>query len=301
MGSVNIAEDYFHAPKPGVDWRESYYFNFVDLEDGISGFTTIGILPNQNKAEFVMVLFYDDKQEVYFAEKRVASREGPANLLSDQQLSYELIEPLKNWRIRLLHENLNLELLWQARFPAFDFGKGSGTSWEGHFEQSGSAKGELSFSDGRRIEIKGYGQRDKSWGPRDWHIDGWYALQAQFDSFAMGIRRDMVKGSTHASGGMFSAKTQTAARDIAVEVACTRNQPRTPSGAVTTIHFVDGTSCTLRSFLVSPTSFIKFSRPFSGGSTELFEGMAIHECMETGEKGTGLLEFLTTRKRTAIR
>lgn len=298
MNSIRIADDYFHTPKKRVDWRESYYFNFVDLEDGISGFTTIGILSNQNKGEFIMVLFYADKQKVYFAEEQFALKDGSTNFLSNQHLSYELVEPLKKWKIRLFHENLNLELLWQARFPAYDFGKGSGTSWEGHFEQSGHVKGELSLPEGRKIEIKGYSQRDKSWGPRDWHIDAWYALQAQFDSFAIGIRRDIVKGAPHVSGGLFSAKAKKATRKIDVEVAYTKNQPQTLEEAVTTIHFADGKCCTLRSFLTSPTSFVKFSRPFSNGLTELFEGMAVHECMETGERGTGLIEFLTTHKKT---
>jgi hypothetical protein len=51
---------------------------------------------------------------------------------------------------------------------------------------------------------------------------------------------------------------------------------------------------TLRSSLISPASFVRFSRPFPGGTTELFEEMAIHECDELKKKGTGLMEWLFT-------
>jgi hypothetical protein len=36
--------------------------------------------------------------------------------------------------------------------------------------------------------VKGLGQRDKSWGHRDWHIESWHALHTQFDSLSIEVQ-----------------------------------------------------------------------------------------------------------------
>jgi hypothetical protein len=41
---------------------------------------------------------------------------------------------------------------------------------------------------------------------------------------------------------------------------------------------------------------VRFSRPFPGGTTELFEEMAIHEYDELKNRGTGLMEWLFTHQ-----
>ena len=35
-------DEYAHTANEESTWRESYYFNWVDLDTGISGFSTIG-------------------------------------------------------------------------------------------------------------------------------------------------------------------------------------------------------------------------------------------------------------------
>ncbi len=63
-------DDYRHIPEDKLEWRESYYFNFVSRDNKTSGFTTIGILPNQQKAEFILAFFHEDKQTIYFKEQK---------------------------------------------------------------------------------------------------------------------------------------------------------------------------------------------------------------------------------------
>ena len=43
------ADEFLHQPTSESKWRESYYFNWVDLENEISGFSTIGIVPNEKR------------------------------------------------------------------------------------------------------------------------------------------------------------------------------------------------------------------------------------------------------------
>ena len=291
---VANADEYPHAPSDHPDWRESYYFNFVDVTSGVSGFTTIGLLPNLKKREFVFALFHDEKRELHYLEPEGSVPDDFAESLSDGCLSYELLEPLKEWRIRLAAESVTADLRWKGRFAAYHFGGGSGTSWSGHFEQSGHVEGVIKLAGIGSQAVNGLGQRDKSWGHRDWHIESWYALHAQFNSLSIGLRRDIVNGVAHLSGGISSTSGHVAISKVDLETGFQNAEVRMPVRATTRVYCADGSCYTLRSSLISPASFVRFSRPFPGGTTELFEGMAIHECEELKKRGTGLMEWLFT-------
>jgi hypothetical protein len=290
------ADEYAHEPNERPDWRESYYFNWVDLDSGISGFSTIGLLPNASKREFVFALFYEDKREAYFVEPDGPVSQDFHESLSDGVLSYEVVEPFKEWRILYRGTNLKVDIQWIARFPAYDFGQGSGTSWAGHFEQSGIPIGTIKFPDGKVVEFKGLGERDKSWGARDWHIESWYALHAQFDEVSIGLRLDTVKGEFHPSGGISTTEGHIPITRVDLETIYHDEKPDMPVGALTKVYGADGDCYTLKSSIISPTSLVRFEREFSGGKTELYEEMAIHECEELGSQGTGLIEWLFTHQ-----
>ncbi len=294
MRTLAPQDDFLHPAGERPDWRESYYFNFVDLSAGVSGFTTIGLLPNAKRREFVFVLFYDDTQQAHFLEPDGVLPTSLSECLSDGYLSYRPIQPLGEWQIYFNRHGLSADLVWRARLPPHDFGRGSGTSWSGHFEQSCRVIGSISLPDGRSIKVNGLGQRDKSWGSRDWHIEGWFALHAQFDTYSIGLRRDVVRGSAHSSGGITSKDEDVDVVQVDVETTFTETPSRVPVRAVTVIRADNGDVYTLDSSLLSKNTVFRFSRQFPGGTTELFEGMAVHKCRETGETATGLLEWLFT-------
>jgi hypothetical protein len=199
---------------------------------------------------------------------------------------------MQDWKITYQSKKMSVEILWSGRFPYYDFGKGSKTSWVGHFEQSGIVKGKVTFSDGRELSINGLGQRDKSWGSRDWHIEMWFALHAQFDDISIGLRQDYVDGKYFTSGGISTIDGHVPITKVDLDTEYIDD--RMPYAAKTKIYGEDGSCYTLKSKIISDGSFIRFTRDFSGGDTELWEEMAIHECEELGEKGTGLLEWLYT-------
>ncbi|MEM3647128.1 MAG: hypothetical protein QW334_03170 [Thermofilum sp.] len=281
-----------HKPSERSDWRESYYFNFVDLENMVSGFTTIGLYPNLSRREFVFAVFHGGERHLYHQEHESRFSLETPECLDDGRLCFQLVEALKSWRIIFSNPRLEAEILWTGRFPAFSFGRGSGTSWEGHFEQSGTVSGRIRIG-GVEKNIQGYGQRDKSWGPRQWHIDHWYAFHAQFRGFSIGLRMDSVKGVKTVSGGVSTAWGSTPVSSVRVEAEY-GGDPGTPTGAVTRIICQDGKEYVVCSKLLSPSSFVKFTRRFPGGMTELVEAMAVHRLEESGETGTGLLEWLFT-------
>jgi hypothetical protein len=285
--------EHAHSADEELDWRESYYFNWVDLDTGISGFSTIGLLPNTKKREFVFALFHGYEREVYFQEPEGVFSNDLSESLTDGILTYKMIEPLKEWQIIYNGDKLKADIRWPARFPAYDFGSGSGTSWSGHFEQSGTPHGTIEFPDGMIVKIKGFGERDKSWGSRNWHIESWFALHAQFDDVSIGLRRDEVNDVAHSSGGISTVEGH---EPIDVIHVATETHPEfdVPVGSKTRIIGTDGTEYNIRSQLITPKSFVRFEREFPGGRTELYEGMAVHTCRELETTGTGLIEWLFT-------
>ena len=297
MNPLSDIEDFAHVPNDNPAWRESYYFNWVDLRRRISGFTTIGLLPNAEKREFVFAIFYDDKRELFWNEPEGEIPTDFDESLSHDSLSFELVEPMKEWNIGFRGNNLEIHMNWKQRFPPYDFGHGSGTSWSGHFEQSGIVEGVIQLPSGPVLAFKGYGERDKSWGVRDWHIESWYAFHAQFDSISFGLRRDSVKGKSYSSGGISTKDSHTSIVEVDVETEYMDPSNKIPYGATTTVYGEDGSKYTFKSKTLTSTSFVRFEREFPVGKTELFENMAQHHCEELDEEGTGLLEWLFTHKK----
>jgi len=295
-GPAATEDDLPHKPNGRPDWRESYYFNFVDIEAGVSGFSTIGIVPNLRKREFVFVLFHDGKRTAYFMENEGELSGDLCQLLSDGKLSYEMVEPLWEWRMTFAGDDLKADIRWRGRFPVYCFGGCSKTSWSDHFEQSGTVTGTVNLPGGRRVSLNGLGQRDKSWGPRDWHIESWYALHAQFDDLSIGLRRDVIKGTAITSGVIATQRGHVPIARVDLETGF-MDGTNVPCSATTKVHGEDGSVYTIRSRLITPTSYIRFARSFPSGTTELYEEMAVHECDELGKGATGLIEWLYTRPK----
>ncbi|MBY9017039.1 MAG: hypothetical protein KGD68_15220, partial [Candidatus Lokiarchaeota archaeon] len=132
-------DELLHQPTNELKWRESYYFNWADVENKISGFSTIGIVPNENRREFVFLLFLEDRNEVYYKEPPLQEYETDVNvMLKCKNLSYKLIEPFKKWEISYKSRKIEFNITFETRFPTFNFGTNSSKSWHQHFESSGA-------------------------------------------------------------------------------------------------------------------------------------------------------------------
>ncbi|MFX1581008.1 MAG: hypothetical protein ACFFCJ_02060 [Promethearchaeota archaeon] len=294
MKAFKNEDDYLHKPTKHTDWRESFYFNWVDLKAQVSGFTTIGIVPNVPRREFVFALFVEGRPEFYFTETKESIPTEFHAAMGDETLVYELVKPHTDWRIHYTNPRLSAEIQWQSRFPPGDFGKGSGTSWGRHFEQSGHIKGHVKYPDGRVHHFAGLGQRDKSWGVRNWHIDQWFALHAQFDEMMIGLRIDTVKGKTHQAGIISSEKENIPIVKASFETEFEEEAIQKPVKAITKVVDTQDQTYTIISKPIHPNAFARYARPYKSGETELFEIMVVHECEELNETGTGLTEWLFT-------
>ena len=295
---LNEKDEYLHQPTKEKKWRESYYFNWVDIDNNISGFSTIGILPNEKKREFVFLLFTKDKNEIYYKEPQFDKYSREVNeMLKDKRLAYKMILPFKKWKIEYKSRKIKIQIIFETRFPTYNFGKDTSASWHQHFEASGNILGSIEFDDGKTINLKGYGQRDKSWGFRDWHqFEKWYAAHFQFKTWSATFRKDYLGGKMDLSGHVSSKEQNTPIYEVNIDTITDRDQFESPISAIYEFKDHYGEKYRIKSTRMFNTSFIRFARDFPEGYTELFEQMVIMENLDSGEKGSGMMEHLRTIK-----
>jgi hypothetical protein len=295
---LKTSDELLHHSSNEFKWRESYYFNWVDLVNKISGFSTIGILPNQKKREFVFVLFLKESNEIYYKEPVLSNYEADINtMLQDKRLLYELLETLKNWRIKYQSRKLIFEIEFKTRFPNYNFAEDSSASWHHHFEASGEINGRISFKDGNNIKIHGYGQRDKSWGYRDWHqFDKWYAGHFQFKDWSCAFRKDYIGKNVDLSGYTSNKNENIPLSEVEINTVNSKDQFKSPLKSSYKILNINRELYLIESNRIKRESFIRFARDFLGGYTELFEQMVIIKNLNTGEIGSGMMEHLRTYK-----
>ena len=296
--TLSEKDELLHQPSSESKWRESYYFNWVDLQNEISGFSTIGILPNENRREFVFLLFLKERNEIYYKEPVLVQYEDDIDsMLAEKKLSYKLIEPFKKWQIKYDSRRLKFEIIFDTRFPTYTFGVNSSASWHQHYEASGVISGKLILRDNTVIEIKGYGQRDKSWGYRDWHqFDKWYASHFQFKDWSCTFRKDYEGEKIDLSGHISNKEGNTSISELEIETINDKDKYQSPLSATYKITDIKGRSYTIKSKRIKENSFIRFVRNFQDGYTELFEQIVIMKNIDTGEIGTGMMEHLRTVK-----
>ncbi|MHA1804105.1 MAG: hypothetical protein ACTSU4_06165, partial [Promethearchaeota archaeon] len=216
-------------------------------------------------------------------------------MLQDKKLAYKLIKPLKTWDIMFKSHKLEFKIRFDTRYPHHYFGVGTSSSWYQHFEASGNIKGALTYKNENTININGYGQRDKSWGYRDWHkFQKWFAGHFQFENWTCGFRKDYIHDKVDLSGYIADAKGSYRLSQLDINVQYNNDQYKSPQITTYFIKDENGREFHIEARLIQKHSFIRFARDFPGGYTELFEQMVIMKNLDTGEIGSGMAEQLRT-------
>lgn len=209
-------------------WRESYYFNFVDGVANVYGFSTIGWRVNEGEVDGLLMIVKE--RTLWFAYPAVNRKfETPwekVKLPDDARagaLKFEMAEPFKRWRIKLVSGKNAVDLLFDAFTPPYDYNAQKESLPEEvaaeHYEQSGFVDGVIRVR-GKEIILKGTGQRDHSWGVRDWGgLDSWRWITAQFgDAFSFNVF-SVLKGAVEQFGGyVFDGKQNLAIEEAKIEM-----------------------------------------------------------------------------------
>lgn len=221
-------------------WRESYYFNFVDGIAGIYGFATIGWRVNEGEVDGLVMLVKDRVLLfAYPAVNRKFDKAWESVKLPEEArvgaLKFEMEEPFKRWRIKLLGDRSNMDLCFSSFTPPYDYNAYKQSLPKEvaaeHYEQSGFVDGIIRVR-GKEIRVKGTGQRDHSWGVRDWGgVDSWKWITAQFHSvFSFNVFSVLKDGVESFGGYVFDGKQNLAIKEAKIDMDF-MSDGKTPRGA----------------------------------------------------------------------
>ncbi|MHC1605132.1 MAG: DUF7065 domain-containing protein [Candidatus Methanofastidiosia archaeon] len=199
--------DVLHEAGKHPDWNESFYFNFYDKKSGICAFMRVGLKPNKNeKSMFCYAMMPDGSFLGKKSEDRLID-----NSLAIYGLKLENLIPEKRWRLSFdgvlcyypgdRDVPVSFDLLFDSLNEVFDYrGCVKGFKEEisrnvasEHLEQFGKIEGTLKI-DGKSFVISGLGERDHSWGVRDWNAPKmWIWDTAQFsEELALNLTKLIV-------------------------------------------------------------------------------------------------------------
>jgi hypothetical protein len=182
------SDEGLHAPGPEQLWNESYYFDFATADGSAGGYVRLGLYPNWGRAWYWACLVRPGRPAVLLADN-----DAPLPAPGDTTLharfysaAQEIAQPLASARVRLDgmaavlpdpaaaygdlaaagQVPLNLDLDWVTVggvYPYKDLPR-----YEVPCEVTGTVR---VGSD--EMSIRGFGERDHSWGERDWWQISW--------------------------------------------------------------------------------------------------------------------------------
>jgi hypothetical protein len=205
---ITAEDELLHEIGAAEHWQESFYFNWADPMHDVFGLARIGFRFHQERVDGLILTIRDGKPEfcypaVSVKQKRPWSDQDPRSGMRARGFTVTMEEPLQRWRIKLEGRH-RMDLLFEAETPAFDYnaaGKVADEMAGEHFEQSGRVTGFTEFK-GTRLAIDARGQRDKSWGVRDWPaLQGWNWITGLFDDgFSFNATESFQHGEAFTSG-----------------------------------------------------------------------------------------------------
>jgi len=176
-----------HEPAGEQLWNESYYFDAVSADGTIGAYVRIGLYPNLGVAWYTAFVCGPDRATV-----AVVDLEAPLPVAGSLATAREGLradhvceQPLQRFRVTLeargeAHEDasaflrgepgepsdVSLDLVWET--DGIPYAYRLTTRYEIPCAVSGTIR-----IDGAELELSGPGQRDHSWGTRDWWSMDW--------------------------------------------------------------------------------------------------------------------------------
>jgi len=201
---IESRDEWLHPVGPDPAWQESFYFNWADPDRSAFTLARIGYRFAPRKTDGLVVSIRDGRIELFYGPADLdhagpCSAEDPERGMRSGDLVVTMEEPLQRWRLQIEGER-GMDVVFEAHTPPFDYhGEGGRLASDmtgQHFEQSGRVTGWTCFR-GERHEIRALGQRDKSWGVRDWDgLEGWSWISAQFgDDLSFNVMQTIEGGS----------------------------------------------------------------------------------------------------------
>ncbi len=191
-----------HEPGAEPLWNESWYFDFASEDGSVGGYVRLGLYPNLGVAWYWGYLVRagadeGDASQLLAVQHHTAAlptgsvlevrEEGLWSALHCESahehwtigleaFAVGLDDPGDAYADDLRGERvpLGFDLEWEATAPVYDY---PGVS---RYEQSCRVSGDILIGD-ETLDFDGWGQRDHSWGVRDWWGTGWVWTAGRLD------------------------------------------------------------------------------------------------------------------------
>ncbi|MBN2624215.1 MAG: hypothetical protein JXA83_12630 [Acidimicrobiales bacterium] len=185
---LSAADERPHEPDAETWWNESWYFDFATADGSLGGYVRLGLYPNQDMVWYWACLVGEGRPLVIVVDHEIAPpRPGALELRGDGLWADHTVEvPFDHVTLgceafalalddpRAMYGDLRgdrvpfgLDLEWDTAGSAYLYPPGAT-----RYEVPCRVHGEALVGD-ERIEIDCIGQRDHSWGVRDWWTLGW--------------------------------------------------------------------------------------------------------------------------------
>ncbi len=204
-------DDLRHAHESDPRWRESLYWNFLVPEASLGGVVYFRLDPNASLLAVMVIVYRGFEAAPAYLYLRTAPAAARLQLddVSAAGLHIRRLEPLRKFHLTFADgERANLQLTFSGIHTPFDYARDR--SWTGaavatnRFEQAGRLEGRLHLAD-QEFAIAGFGQRDHSWGVRDWDMlqhYKWFAIQAG-EKLAVHLAQFIIRGEVSHDGYVF--------------------------------------------------------------------------------------------------
>ncbi|HVA07001.1 MAG TPA: hypothetical protein VNG12_09710 [Acidimicrobiales bacterium] len=176
-----------HVPDADDLWNESYYADFVQEDGSFGGWLRLGLYPNRQVAWWTAWIVGPERRGICSVDYHVPVPAGTGLVAEGADLRIELArrEPLKVFGIVAsapaevferpeqaytgtlgLPARLDVDLNWATDGTPYHYDLTT------RYEIPCTVTGTVTI-DGHSLEVSGQGQRDHSWGVRDWWAFGW--------------------------------------------------------------------------------------------------------------------------------
>jgi len=317
---ITPQDDFPHAvpPQAFMTWKENWVFPAIDTERRVASLFHFSLRPGDGEGIFTAKLAVDGWEHRYVGRSPVPQDLTAFVPVANEKLTLQVAEPGRRFHIAYRSDDVDADVWYTARFPAWDFDDGPlapGDSILGergrhvfhfrHYEQALSHEGRLTIKSGPRagetIEISGYANRDHSWGWRqDLTFRHHHWLCASFpDRFVQGtVMNETCYPDGEKAGGWISTEAgNDAVREVDASGAywLTPGEPlpvldRDVRYRVTT---VGGETATVVAHVASDYGRL-YLNARSPDRTQVYQDVQVFCDMtfeETGQRGAGVLEL----------
>ena len=229
---VTAADEGRHRPGDESLWNESWYFDVAEPARGLGAYLRLGLYPNLGRTWFQIAVVGKDRPLTVLFDDHAPPLVGDELELDTGrwQAHFDAVTPLKTWHVEVRGRGeqfvdplgvfrrergtateVAVDLSCSSTGPAYHYGQTT------RYEVSARVVGTIRVGD-ETMAIDAPGQRDHSWGVRDWWAFGWcWSAGTLEDGSAFHASDIRFRGSSIGFGYLLSATGQlTPASEVSV-------------------------------------------------------------------------------------